>query len=45
MVVNTWTVDAQQDMMSCIALGMDFITTNNPETLQELLTKTFVSSN
>ena len=30
MVVNTWTVNAEQDMMSCIALGMDFITTNIP---------------
>ena len=45
MVVNTWTVNAEQDMMSCIALGMDFITTNNPDTLKELLTKTFVSPN
>ena len=45
MVVNTWTVNAEQDMMSCIALGMDFITTNYPQTLKELLTKTFVTPN
>ena len=45
MVVNTWTVNAEQDMMSCIALGMDFITTNYPQTLKELLTKTFVVPN
>lgn len=45
MVVNTWTVNAEQDMMSCIAMGMDFITTNNPDILKELLTKTFVSPN
>ena len=45
MVVNTWTVNAEQDMMSCIALGMDFITTNYPQTLKELLTKTFVAPN
>ena len=31
--------------MSCIALGMDFITTNYPQTLKELLTKTFVAPN
>ena len=43
MVTNVWTVDTLQDMMTCIAWGMDFITTNNPETLKELLTKTFVS--
>lgn len=43
MVTNVWTVDTLQDMMTCIAWGMDFITTNNPETLKVLLTKTFVS--
>ena len=41
MVTNVWTVDTVQDMMTCIAWGMDFITTNNPETLKELLTRTF----
>ena len=45
MVTNVWTVDTVQDMMTCIAWGMDFITTNNPETLVELLTRTFVSAN
>ena len=45
MVTNVWTVDTVQDMMTCIAWGMDFITTNNPETLKELLTRTFVSAN
>ena len=45
MGTNVWTVDTVQDMMTCIAWGMDFITTNNPETLKELLTRTFVSAN
>jgi glycerophosphoryl diester phosphodiesterase len=44
MVVNTWTVDAQQEMLNCIAMGVDFITTNNPDTLQALLEKTFVAA-
>lgn len=44
LAVNTWTIDAQQEMLSCIAMGVDFITTNNPETLKELLAKTFVSA-
>ena len=34
MVTNEWTGDTEQDMMTLIAWGMDFITTNNPETLK-----------
>ena len=45
MVTNVCTFDTVQDMMTCSAWGMDFITTNNPETLKELLTRTFVSAN
>ena len=44
MVINTWTVNAETDMMKCIALNIDFVTTNYPRTLKELLTKTFVSA-
>lgn len=45
MVTNVWTVNSEQEMMTCIAWGMDFITTNNPETLKILAAKTFVSAN
>ena len=44
-ITNVWTVDALQDMMTCIAWGMDFITTNNPEILKTVLSKTFVAPN
>lgn len=37
MKVNVWTVDAPEDMRWCIDRGVDFITTNRPDTLKELL--------
>lgn len=43
MVANVWTVDSRQDAMACIAWGMDFITTNDPETIKALAARTFVS--
>ncbi|WP_295939801.1 glycerophosphodiester phosphodiesterase family protein [uncultured Alistipes sp.] len=44
MVTNIWTINSLQDMMTCIAWGMDFITTNNPDILKDLAAKTFVST-
>ena len=35
--VNAWTVNSTADMMACIALGVDYITTDNPATLKKLL--------
>ena len=35
--VNVWTVNAEDDMRWCIENGADFITTNAPERLQQLL--------
>lgn len=35
--VNVWTVNSPDDMKWCIEQGVDFITTNEPETLQSLL--------
>ena len=32
--VNAWTVNSTADMMACIALGVDYITTDNPVTLK-----------
>ena len=37
--VNIWTVNEVEDMKWCIEQGADYITTNEPETLQELLKK------
>ena len=37
--VNVWTVDKEKDMQRLIDQGVDFITTNKPETLQKLLKK------
>lgn len=34
--VNVWTVNSRQDMLDFIAKGVDYITTDNPHTLQEL---------
>ena len=31
--VNAWTVNSTADMMACIALGVDYITTDNPATV------------
>lgn len=36
MTVNVWTVNSRSDMISSIALGVDLITTDDPETLQDL---------
>lgn len=37
--VNVWTVDSEEDMKYFIDLGVDYITTNQPEQLQALLKK------
>ena len=37
MKVNVWTVNSLRDMQWCINYGVDFITTNAPEQLQQLL--------
>lgn len=37
--VNVWTVDSEEDMQYFTDLGVDYITTNNPEQLQALLKK------
>lgn len=37
MKVNVWTVNKEEDMKWCIEQGIDFITTNEPEILQNLL--------
>lgn len=35
--VNVWTVNSEEDMRYFIELGVDYITTDRPETLQSLL--------
>lgn len=35
--VNVWTVNSEEDMRYFIGLGVDYITTDHPETLQSLL--------
>ena len=40
--VNAWTVNTTADMMACIGLGVDYITTDNPATLKKLLAMSFV---
>ena len=37
MKVNVWTVNNEDDMRWCIENGADFITTNAPLRLQQLL--------
>lgn len=37
LLVNIWTVNAEDDMRWCIDHGADFITTNEPELLQSIL--------
>lgn len=37
MKVNAWTVNKEEDMIWCIKHNIDFITTNEPELLQNLL--------
>ena len=39
MKVNVWTVNSDRDMEWCINYGVDFITTNAPERLQNKLNK------
>ena len=39
MEVNVWTVNEPEDMQWCIDHGVDYITTNAPELLQEILRK------
>lgn len=36
--VNAWTVNSQQDMVDFIVMGVDYITTDNPQILKELFT-------
>ena len=42
--VNVWTVDDAKEMEWLISQGVDFITTNEPLTLQHLLSKRFANS-
>ena len=42
--VNAWTVNSTADMMACIALGVDYITTDNPATLKKLLETPYVTA-
>ncbi|MFC4672801.1 hypothetical protein [Dysgonomonas termitidis] len=37
--MNVWIVDRDEDLKYFIGLGVDYITTNNPERLLELLAK------
>lgn len=43
MKVNVWTVDKPDDMQWCIDHGVDFITTNRPEELRNLLSRSGVA--
>lgn len=42
--VNAWTVNTTAQMIACIGLGVDYITTDNPATLKKLLEKPFVTA-
>ena len=42
MVVNVWTVDASSEMLDWIGRGVDFITTNQPELCQEIVSRKFI---
>jgi glycerophosphoryl diester phosphodiesterase len=37
MIVNAWTVDKEEDIKRMLALGVDHITTNEPELAQQLI--------
>ena len=37
--VNVWTVDSREDLQWCIDQGFDFITTNEPVLLRDMLKK------
>ena len=39
MVVNCWTVNSVSDMNKFLDLGVDYITTNEPDVLKELISK------
>ena len=39
MKVNVWTVNSTTDMLDFIAQGVDYITTDYPVTLKEMLEK------
>ncbi len=41
--VNTWTINSAADMMACVALGVDYITTDKPASLKTIFDKPFVS--
>lgn len=41
MVVNAWTVNSDNDMKKAIGLGVDYITTDNPDSLKEILDRLF----
>ena len=39
LVVNVWTVNSEQDMMDFIGMGVDFITTDSPQVLKEIIAR------
>ncbi|MBP5488627.1 MAG: hypothetical protein J6X77_03555 [Bacteroidales bacterium] len=41
MEVNVWTVDSTTDMMRAIGLGTDYITTNKPDVLADIVARFF----
>ncbi|MDE6715297.1 MAG: hypothetical protein K2J74_02320 [Muribaculaceae bacterium] len=44
MIVNVWTVNTNYEMLYFIGKGVDYITTDYPQTLKELNAKTYVSA-
>lgn len=45
MVVNVWTVNTNYEMLYFMGKGVDYITTDYPQTLKELSAKTYVTAN
>lgn len=43
MVVNVWTVDKEEDIRRMLALGVDQVTTNEPELVQKLIAESKAS--
>ena len=41
MTVNIWTIDSASDMMRAIGLGADYITTNRPDILADIVDRFF----
>lgn len=41
MIVNIWTVNSDSDLMKAIAMGVDYITTDNPDRLKEISERFF----